>query len=234
MARATLQDDLLNELGSRIVRGLYPTGQLLVTDQLESEFDISRTVVRETLKVLESMRLVQLRRALGIVVLPTERWNVFDPRVIGWRLSTDARTEQLRTLTELRAAIEPSAARSAARFATVEQRAELVEIAHRLTTLAESQGNDQQIADFLLTDVAFHRLLLHSSGNEMFAALDEVVEQVLRGYESGPHGHSAVPPGKGPRLHVEVAEAVAAGDAARAGERMREIFADIDARLEEQ
>ncbi|MGH3950638.1 MAG: hypothetical protein ACRDSE_16225, partial [Pseudonocardiaceae bacterium] len=55
-------------------------------DAEQDRHGVSRTVARETMRVLESMGLVVSRRRVGITVRPLGEWNVFDPRVIWWRL----------------------------------------------------------------------------------------------------------------------------------------------------
>ena len=94
---------------------------MLLTDELAERYEVSRTVVREAVRVLESMHLVESRRRVGVTVLPTERWNVYDPQVITWRLAGSDRARQLRSLTVLRSAVEPVAARLAAELATPER-----------------------------------------------------------------------------------------------------------------
>src|SRR3954470_18021073 len=109
---------VLESLGPAITAGDYPPGTILRTDELEQRFDVSRTVIREAIRVLESMQLVASRRRVGVTVRPTEEWNVYDPRVIGWRRAGRARPRQLRSLTVLRSAVEPIAAGLAAEHAT--------------------------------------------------------------------------------------------------------------------
>jgi DNA-binding FadR family transcriptional regulator len=227
MVRLTLQGDLLEILGSRITSGEYSAQQRLRTDELETEFELSRTVVRETLKVLESMRLVALRRAIGITVLPSSEWNVFDPRVIRWRLTGPGKDQQLRTLTALRVAIEPVAADGAARNATEEQSAELLRLAEWMES-AGRRGSAADIDEFLATDIAYHRLLLQASGNEMFAALADVITEVLNGYAVDARDHSSVPGGAGPHLHVVAAMAIQERMPTRAETAMREILAEVN------
>ena len=109
-----LHTHVLDALGLEIAAGDCPPGRVLRTDELAQRFDVSRTVVREVIRVLESMHLVESRRRVGVTVRPAEAWNVYDPQVIRWRLASSGRIAQLRSLTELRTAIEPEAARLAA------------------------------------------------------------------------------------------------------------------------
>lgn len=82
-----LHTHVLDTLGLEIAAGEHPPGQVLRTDELAQRFDVSRTVVREVIRVLESMHLVESRRRVGVTVRSAEEWNVYDPQVIRWRLA---------------------------------------------------------------------------------------------------------------------------------------------------
>ncbi|MFD9433622.1 FadR/GntR family transcriptional regulator [Streptomyces sp. NPDC060002] len=213
-----LHGRVLDALGPAITAGEYPPGSVLRTDELAQRFDVSRSVMREAVRVLESMHLVESRRRVGVTVRPRSAWNVYDPEVIRWRLAGADRPHQLRSLTVLRSAIEPVAAGLAAKHATAEQCAELTECA--LGMVANSRGH--RLEGYLVHDVAFHRVILAASGNEMFARLGDVVAEVLAG-----RTHHEVmfedPAPAAVTLHIQVAEAVREGDAARAERLTREI-----------
>lgn len=213
-----LHGRVLDTLGPEITAGEYPPGSVLRTDELAQRFDVSRSVMREAVRVLESMYLVESRRRVGVTVRPKSEWNVYDPQVIRWRLAGADRPGQLRSLTVLRSAVEPVAAGLAARHATAEQCAELTECA--LGMVAHSRGH--KLEGYLLHDVAFHRVVLVASGNEMFARLGDVVAEVLTGRTQ----HDVMfedPDPAAVTLHVQVAEAIREGDAARAEGLTREI-----------
>ncbi|MBV7673967.1 FCD domain-containing protein [Streptomyces halstedii] len=213
-----LHTHVLDTLGLEISSGGFPPGSVLRTDELAQRFEVSRTVVREVVRVLESMHLVESRRRVGVTVLPTEEWNVYDPQVIRWRLAGADRPRQLRSLTVLRSAVEPVAAGLAARNATPEQCAALTECA--LGMVATSRG--QRLEEYLRHDIAFHRIVLNASGNEMFARLGDVVAEVLAG-----RTHHQVmfedPDPAAVTLHVRLAEAVREGSAADAERLTKEI-----------
>ena len=116
-----LHGHVLETLGPAITAGEYPPGSVLRTDELAQRFEVSRSVMREAVRVLESMHLVESRRRVGVTVRPKSEWNVYDPQVIRWRLAGADRPQQLRSLTVLRSAIEPVAAGLAATSATAEQ-----------------------------------------------------------------------------------------------------------------
>ncbi|MDT5282777.1 MAG: hypothetical protein QOJ20_3972, partial [Mycobacterium sp.] len=116
-----LHDNLLTALGTAIVSGKYPAGQVLTLEGVGAQHGMSRSVAREAIRVLESMGMVASRRRVGITIQPALKWNVFDPQLIRWRLEAGDRAAQLVSLSELRRGFEPAAAALAARRADPHQ-----------------------------------------------------------------------------------------------------------------
>ena len=164
-------------LGTAIVSGKYSPGQVLTLEGVSAEHGVSRSVAREAIRVLESMGMVASRRRVGITIQPAEQWNVFDPRLIRWRLESGDRAAQLVSLSELRRGFEPAAAALAARRADPHQ--------CRIMAAAVSDmvvhGRSGDLEAYLIADKIFHHTLLEASGNEMFRALNGVVAEVLTG-----------------------------------------------------
>ncbi|QJW35556.1 FadR/GntR family transcriptional regulator [Cellulosimicrobium protaetiae] len=226
MATTVLHTTVLDALGRRITSGDVLPGAPLTLESIGSEFGVSRTVAREVMRLLEGLGLVRSKRRVGLVVLGMDEWNVLDPRVIRWRLEGPGRDPQLRTLTELRHAVEPLAAAGAAVHATDDERAELVAAAARMRMLGEAGD----LEEFLALDVRFHELLLRASGNEMFGALAGVVAAVLSGRTHlGLMPASPVP--EALDQHEAVARAVADGDARAAEAAMAAIVGEVRAAL---
>lgn len=224
--RATLQSETLDAIGMRIISGHYREGQVLRAEDLETDYQVSRTVVREVLKVLESMHLIVMRRKVGITIRPRSAWQVFDPRVIRWRLAGPDRAAQLQSLTSLRIAVEPEAAKRAAIAATPRERIELLAAATRLS----EAGIPQVDENYLQQDIQFHTLLLQASGNEMFAALSQSVAEVMTGRSV--HGLSPTSPSRESlTLHVQIARAIAEGRADEAEARSRELLSAVAEQL---
>jgi DNA-binding FadR family transcriptional regulator len=212
----------VDDLGQQVVDGTLPGGLVLQSEDLERRFNCSRSVVREGLRVLETLGMVSSRRNVGVSIRPEPLWNVFDPRVIRWRLAGADRERQLRTLTELRSAVEPLAARLAAGHATAEEGRRLTGIAGELV----AAGNAGDLDAFLVLDIEFHGLILRASGNEMLAHLQSAVAEVLTGrtrlglMPDHPHQEAR-------HLHYVVADAIQRGQADAAESAMKRIVSRI-------
>jgi len=163
--------------------------------------------------------MVESRRRVGITIQSSDKWNVFDPRLIRWRLKSGDRAALLLSLSELRKGFEPAAAALAANRADPHQ--------CRIMAAAVSDmvvhGRSGNLEAYLLADKIFHRTLLEASGNEMFRALNGVVSEVL----SGRTHHGMMPDTPNPaaiELHDEVARAIRMKDDAAAERAMRAII----------
>ncbi len=220
--RRDLHDSVLEVLGQAIVGGEIAPGTVLRGEELEARFDVSRSVIREAVRVLESLSLVTSRRRVGVSVLPADAWDPYAPRVIRWRLASPQRVEVLQSLNELRAAIEPAAARLAARRATPEQCGALTSAVIEMTVAARSGD----LEAYLVHDTRFHRTLLAATGNPMFSGLVTVVEEVLAGRTHG-NMMPATPEPEAIRLHGTVATAVMTGQPDEAEQALRSIVAEV-------
>ncbi|WP_415853548.1 FadR/GntR family transcriptional regulator [Sinomonas sp. G460-2] len=199
--------EVLDAVGAAICSGELAPQSALLSDELEARFDVSRTLVREVLRVLSSLGLIASRRRTGTVVLPESEWDAFSPQVIRWKLASPHRVAQLQELTELRRAVEPLAAQLAAERAGNEARAEIV----RLSAAMWAAGTTERTDEFVELDIAFHHAILASSGNGMFGKLNRVTEEVLAGRVH----HGLMPPHLDRTAlqgHLEVATAIQRGD----------------------
>ena len=224
----SLHSRVLNELGRLIVSGELATGSTMLAEQIEKQHNVSRSVVREATRVLQSLGLVESVKRVGMRVLPMSAWNLYDPLLIRWRLAETANGAQLRSLTELRMAIEPRAAELAATFAPDETTRELLALAAHM----RSVGRAGDLELFLELDIRFHSIVLAASGNEMFARLDGVIAEVLTGrtdqglMPSRPHEEAL-------QWHVDVADAIQGKRPAEARAAMEQIMSRTHTEVEQ-
>lgn len=208
MAKAS-HGSVLDDLGIRIAGGEIATGTVLTLAELTERYGVSRTVAREAIRVIEAKGMVESRRRVGLTVLPQSLWSNLDTQLISWRLEGAAVAEQIVSLTEMRLAVEPIAARLTATRASDAQRVELV----RLAGILEEEGGKGMgdTETYLGADIAFHDLLLEASGNPLFASMTTPIAQVL----TGRHGHGLTPAHpyeKALRGHILTARMIASAD----------------------
>jgi DNA-binding FadR family transcriptional regulator len=209
-----LHGQLVQQLGQMIVAGELGADRPLVPEEIGHRFEVSRTVVRESLRVLEAKGLVSARPNVGTRIRPVQEWNLLDPDVIEWRAQGPLRSSQARELAELRQAFEPLAAHLVA-----ERGGALPEVVRaRLGELADMLAESAAAVDaaaYARIDAEFHALLLQATDNRMLEHLSAVVYGALEitGVRAG---CEALPANA--RSHEELVEHILAGDGAAAAE----------------
>jgi len=163
-------------LGQKIVNGTYPSGYTLPPEpDLAEAFGVSRTVIREAVKVLSGKGLIKSAKRYGTSILPLEEWNLLDPDVVGWLDSATPLARQLFVdYTGLRCLIEPEAAAAAAHLATASQREMILEAA----TAIHPEVLDME--RLLAAEYTFHATILEASGNILFGQLRRVIYPLLK------------------------------------------------------
>ncbi len=220
MTTGQLHDRVVHRWGREIVSGERAAGSRISTERAAEQLGVSRTVIREAVRVLESMGLLAVRRRLGITVLGPDSWNPFDPSIIRWQLAGRDRLVQLKQIAELRSGVEPLAARLAAVRATPADCGALTRAVIGMSTTARRAADD----DYLAHHAEFHRVLLRASGNPMLAGLLELVTEGMAGRPRPALMPAEVDP-QAIQRHGLVASAIQAGDPDAAERAMRAIVA---------
>ena len=214
-----LHGQLVQQLGQMIVSGDLGADRPLVPEEIGQRFEVSRTVVRESLRVLEAKGLVSARPNVGTRVRPVADWNLLDPDIIEWRAYGPQRDDQRRELFELRWAIEPLAARLAAGHGRDE-------IHQRMVDMTEIMGHAADQGDqvtFSRADSEFHTLLLELSGNRMLEHLAGIVGAALN-VSGGPITACERPSEPSVGLHTRLVDALGTGDGTAAEAAMRALL----------
>jgi DNA-binding FadR family transcriptional regulator len=170
-----IQGRIIRRLGEDIVRGIYPPGTFLPREpELMSEHSVSRTSIREVIKVLCAKGLVETRQKIGTRVLDRSSWNIFDADVLLWHPFDDMNNDVLRDLVEMRQLVEPPAARFAATRATLD---EIAAIGESCEAMRRSMGD---MAAYAKADVQFHMTVLQASHNVMLHRFAQIVANFLQ------------------------------------------------------
>ncbi|WP_454851904.1 FadR/GntR family transcriptional regulator [Rhizobium binxianense] len=153
----------------------YAAGSLLPRENdLCALYGVSRTVIRESLKVLESKGLVRGKPRIGTTVCGEDEWNILDQDVLEWMGPHMRDFDLLASIIEARRTIEPAAAEYAASRATAQEIADLDAACRRM----RSAGDD--VETFTEADVAFHTVLLKASHNQVFHRLSGAIHAALK------------------------------------------------------
>ncbi|WP_322987262.1 FadR/GntR family transcriptional regulator [Phaeacidiphilus oryzae] len=214
-----LHGQLVQQLGQMIVAGDLGADRPLVPEEIGQRFEVSRTVVRESLRVLEAKGLVSARPNVGTRVRPVADWNLLDPDIIEWRAYGPQRDDQRRELFELRWAIEPLAARLAAGHGQEEVQHRLVEMTEVMAHAA-AQG---EALTFARADNELHTLILQLAGNRMLEHLAAIVASALQ-VSGGPITACERPSESAVGLHVRLVDALGTGDGTAAEAAMRSLL----------
>jgi len=167
----SLHGQVVHALGRRIVSGQVAVGAILpIETDLGTEFKVSRTALREGIKVLAAKGLLSSRTRTGTRVRPRSDWNMLDPDILAWRLETGQIEGFVQDLYEFRQAVEPMAAALAAERATDQ---EIADMHVALDDMAAAGGDVQASIE---PDLRFHNLILRSSRNELLASLGSMIE----------------------------------------------------------
>lgn len=178
-SQGSMPGRIAQELAKRILSGaLKPGAALPGTEGFEAEFNASRTVMRETVKLLAAKGLVESRPRSGTRVRPARYWNAVDPDILAWRLETGDRERFARELFELRRIMEPAAAALAAANVTDED-AEALKAAYddMERALASAPNNAGASVE---PDFRFHQTILAATGNRLLGGLAMVIETALK------------------------------------------------------
>lgn len=212
-SRPRVHRDVVETLARRILSGEIPPGENLPnTHDLSAELGVSRSALREAIKVLTAKGLLEVRPRTGTRVLPRANWNFMDPELLGW--CGPALDEDLvRHLLECRHLIEPGAAALAAQRATP---AQLEEIDTALDRMDSARTLDERVQ----ADLDFHVAILRASANLFLAQWGLTVSSILlaafRLSTGAAHSYDIAF-----SAHREVVEAIRRRDPAAADRGMR-------------
>ncbi|MGW5736083.1 MULTISPECIES: FadR/GntR family transcriptional regulator [Streptomyces] len=225
--------DIQERIKKLIIDQRLPSGASLPTEpELMERLGVSRNSVREALKALQAMGIVEIRHGFGTYVGPMS----MAPMIEGLAFRTVAGhyrgEDSLLQLLELREAVETGLiARLAGRIPAVDL-AELDALVDRMDSeAAESDGRAGRAgAVHTETDRAFHATLYRCLRNPL---LGEVLEAFWDAFHRVRTDLVDVPqdPKVTCRQHREILDAVRSGDVLRAERAIREHFGNIRTRL---
>jgi DNA-binding FadR family transcriptional regulator len=170
---ARLNEVVVSLLIDEVVSGNLSVGSSLPPEQVLCEdLKVSRSVVRESVKLLEEKGLVVARQGQGTTVQPVDNWNLLDPLVLDAYIRNDRSLSIFDDLMEVRAALESQIARRAATRLSGDQLGEL----H--VSLLELESLLEDPTSYASADVAYHDLIARFSGHLLARSILRTVQPV--------------------------------------------------------
>jgi DNA-binding FadR family transcriptional regulator len=214
-----LQGRVIEALGQDIVGGRYRPGQLM-----PKESGVSRTSVREAMKVLAAKGLVEIRQKIGTRVRGEELWSVFDSDILRWYAMQGRHEVIMRDLIEIRQILEPAAARLAAGRSDM---SDLRRIERACLAMAETAKDHEGYAS---SDVEFHMAVYGGSHNALMMRFGRLVADFMQlSFDVQQRARAAdddVDFSEDARAHELIYQAINRGDPGAAAEAMLEVVLD--------
>jgi DNA-binding FadR family transcriptional regulator len=208
-------EQVADQLRDLILQGdLLPGAKLPSEPELASQFGVSRSTVREALRMLSSQNLISTSRGVGggshvRHPSPDEIANLLHTNI---GLLTGSRLVGIPELLEAREMLEVPAARLAARKHTPEHVAELRStLIDRMSSLPEAR-----IFEF---NKLFHEIILDAAGNHLLRMMTQPVFSFLQGRFLRSRADTSFWD-KVEVEHAAIVDAIEASDPERAGDEM--------------
>ncbi len=222
LSRETLADRLFDQLRQQILSGRLAPGRRLPSErEIGEAFGVGRTTVREAVGGLVSAGFVE-REGRALVVRDPDS---IGPLALGF--ATVASSESVQQVYEVRKLLEVHAIRLAAKNRTEDD-------LRNLRSVLESMDTDDAQA-YHAADPEFHAAIAKASGNEVLYQMFQSAREVFfklptfwRVFGSHRPTTDRPPIGSGHRGHAALLEAIEAGDADAAGERMHALLDKVE------
>ena len=167
--RETLSGKLIRTLSERIAAGQYQVGERLPSEQdMIEEFGVSRTVVREAIANLKAGGSVSTVQGVGAFVMQQEKKSAFQIE----EASNLTVAQEMLGVLELRVALETEAVALAAQRRTPAHLQTMQKAQDTIRAIIASGESTAEAGESAAqADIAFHRAIAESTGNNHFLRL---------------------------------------------------------------
>jgi DNA-binding FadR family transcriptional regulator len=172
----TLHQTVVKSLALKVIENSTASDVVVFPSEAElcEQLGVSRSILREAVKVLAAKRMLQVRPKSGTRSRPRSEWNLLDPDLLAWQCEAKVHAKFLEDLCEMRLGIEPMSSELAAARATPE---ELVTLAGYLETM-ELVASDPQA--FIEPDLQFHNTIYQACRNDLIQHLATTIRGAFR------------------------------------------------------
>jgi DNA-binding FadR family transcriptional regulator len=176
--RSIRGDRLFVQVVNGLAREIVRAGSERITFPAEPElcriFGVSRTVLREAVKVLEAKGLVEVGHGQGVRSHDRANWNHLDPDVLNWQCEFGADEVFLRNMSEVRQILEPAAA------ALTALRGDEATIARVKAWYLRMEENVRDAEAYIQADMALHNEIIAACGNDILNRMAQSIGTALR------------------------------------------------------
>ncbi|GCE51197.1 DNA-binding FadR family transcriptional regulator [Thermosporothrix hazakensis] len=171
----TLPAQIAHSIGIRIMRHDFQPGDILAREpELSAQLNVSRSVVREALKLLSAKGLIESRPKIGTRVRPRAEWNLLDPDVIAWQSEAGPDLHFLLDICEIRLMFEPRTAALAAIRGSAEEIAAIEQSCRLLQNALHS------VEEYTEADILFHISIATAAHNDFLCTIVKTLDMPLR------------------------------------------------------
>lgn len=208
-AQRNLSYLLAEKLGQQILAGDYQAGSILPGEmELGEQFGVSRTAVREAVKMLAAKGMLLPRPRIGTRVMPQSQWNFLDQDLLTWWMTKENFDQVMQHFLILRTSLEPQACSLAAANANIQQTTRLAELMAEMRALHIQFDREHWIQ----VDTQFHQLIYEASGNPFLTSFANLFSSVYQSYFRAITGNEVIKL----QHHQAIVDAILSGDSAEA------------------
>jgi len=176
-AHTGIHGRVVHGVGRDIVSGVYRQGERLPNEaEFIARFNGSRTAIREAFRVLSAKGLLEAKQRAGTRVRAREFWHMWDPDVLAWHPVKTLNVQMVQQLLEIRALVEPEAARL---ITDRSDKIAKIQELEKLCRTMEYAWEDRDVAKVHELETGFHLALLENCGNEFLIRSSEAVRLIL-------------------------------------------------------
>ena len=223
-SKRSLHVQVAREVARKILSGELAQNEIIPSEMnLCEQFSISRTALREAIKLLTSKGLLESKPKVGTRVKTRDNWNFLDSQLLDWVTDLADNEAIYYEFLALRNAIEPEASALAAENATTEQRILLSATFQEMDEIAANRD----MVGWTDADMEFHRLIFLSTGNSFYLPFANVLCTMFKSFI----GHSSQEGGTCIEEHRAIYTAIMAGNADKARQANHDLLNNEKHRL---
>ncbi|ATA19923.1 GntR family transcriptional regulator [Gibbsiella quercinecans] len=208
-AQRNLSYLLAEKLGQQILAGVYAAGSILPGEiEIGEQFGVSRTAVREAVKILAAKGMLLPRPRIGTRVMPQSNWNFLDQDLLNWWMTQENFDQVMQHFLILRNSLEPHACSLAATHANQQQKNQLAALMAEMRALHADFDRERWIE----VDTQFHQLIYEASANPFLTSFANLFSSVYQSYFRAITGNEVLKLNH----HQAIVDAILASDGATA------------------